>query len=83
MCPDLPGEGKTKLGVETPIAYGDPTKFQGDRVMIGGFRGKIIPVTQTWLKLGAGCLPPAEYNNMSIAPVPEHILGIDGVWLSR
>ena len=39
-------------------------------------RGKMIPVTQTWLKLGVGHLPPREYRR-SIAPIPEYILGID------
>jgi len=42
--------------VETPTIYGDPTKFNGDRVMIGGFVGQTIPVTQT--RLGLGCPRP-------------------------
>ena len=66
-------------GMETSIIYRDPTKFDGDRVMIGGFGGQTIPVTQTWLKLGIGCLPPREYK-VSIAPVQEYILGIDILW---
>ena len=36
-------------GEETSIIYGDLTKFNGDRVMIGGFGGQTVPVTQTWL----------------------------------
>jgi len=48
-------------GVETTITYGDLNKFNGDRVMIGGFGGQNIPVTQTWLELGVRCLPPQEY----------------------
>ena len=39
----------------------------------------MIPVTQTWLKLGVGHLPPLKYK-VSIAPVPEYILGIDILW---
>jgi len=66
-------------GEETTIIYGDLTKFNGDRVMIGGFGGQTVPVTQTWLKLGVGCLPPWEYK-VSIAPVQEYILGIDILW---
>ena len=62
-------------GEETSIIYGDLTKFNGDRVMIGGFGGQTVPVTQTWLKMGVGCLPPWEYK-VSIAPVQEYILGI-------
>lgn len=63
------------MGTETSIIYGDPTTFHGDRVMIGGFGGKTIPVTQTWLKLGVGHLPPWKCEK-SVAPVPEYILGI-------
>ena len=63
-------------GAETSIIYGDPNKFHGNRVMIGGFGGQTIPVTQTWLKLGVGRLPPREYK-VSIAPVQKYILGID------
>lgn len=59
-------------GAETSIIYGDPTKFNGDRVMICGFGGQTIPVSQTWLKLGVGCLPHWEYK-VSIAPFPEYI----------
>ena len=66
-------------GAETSIIYGDPTKFNGDRVMIGGFGGQTVPVTQTWLKLGIGRLPPREYK-VSIAPIQEYILGIDILW---
>ena len=66
-------------GAEPSIIYGDPTKFSGDRVMIGGFGGQTVPVTQTWLKLGVGRLPPREYK-VSIAPVQEYILGIDILW---
>ena len=65
--------------VETSIIYGDLTKFNGDKVMICGFGVQTIPVTQTWLKLGVGCLPPRE-RKISIAPVPEYILGIDILW---
>uniref|UniRef100_A0A669QJJ3 ribonuclease H n=1 Tax=Phasianus colchicus TaxID=9054 RepID=A0A669QJJ3_PHACC len=66
-------------GAETSIVYRDPTKFDGDRVVIGGFGGQTTPVTQTWLKLGVGRLPPREYK-VSIAPVQEYILGIDILW---
>jgi len=45
-------------GAETSNIYGDLIKFQGDRVMIGGFTGQTIPVTQTWLRLGVGHLSP-------------------------
>ena len=64
---------------ETSIIYGDPTKFNGDRVINSGFGGQTIPVTQTWLKFGVGPLPPQEYK-VSITPVPEYILGIDILW---
>ena len=47
--------------------------------MTGGFGGQPIPVTQTWLKLGAGRLPAWEYKE-SIAPAQEYILGIDILW---
>ena len=63
-------------GAETSIIYGDPNQFSGSKAMIGGFGGQMIPVTQTWLKLGVGRLPPREYK-VSIAPIPEYILGID------
>ena len=46
------------MGMETSIIYGYPTTFQGNKVMIGGFAGQTIPVTQMWLKLGVGHLPP-------------------------
>ena len=49
------------MGAETLIIYGDPTKFHAARMMIAGFGGQTIPVTQTWLKLGVGHLPPQEY----------------------
>jgi len=65
--------------VETSVIYGDPTKSDGDRVMIGGFGGQTVPVTQTWLKLRVGHFPLWEYK-VSIAPVPEYILGIDILW---
>lgn len=39
----------------------------------------MIPVTQTWLKLGVGYLHPQEYN-VSIALIQEYILGIDILW---
>ena len=42
--------------------------------------GQTIPVTQTWLKLGVGRLPPQEYK-VSIAPVQEYILGLDILWV--
>lgn len=45
-------------GAEASIIYGDTTKFNGDRVMISGFRGQTIPVTLTWLKWGGGWVPP-------------------------
>jgi len=45
-------------GVETSIIYEDPTKFKRDRVVLGGFGGQIIPVTQTWWKLGVGFSHP-------------------------
>ena len=60
-------------GVEASIIYGDLTKFDGDRAMIGGFGGQTIPVTQTWLNLGVEHLQPWEYK-VSIAPVKEYIL---------
>ena len=66
-------------GAETSIVYRDPIKPDRDRVMIGGFGGQTIPVTQTRLKLGVGRLPPREYE-VSIAPVQEYILGIDILW---
>ena len=66
-------------GEETSIIYGDLTKFNGDRVMIGGFGGQTVPVTQTWLKLRIRRLPPREYK-VSNAPVQEYILGIDILW---
>jgi len=53
-------------GAETSIIYGDLTKLNGDRVMIGGFGGQTIPVTQTWLKVGVRHLPLWEYK-VSIA----------------
>ena len=46
-------------GAETSIIYGDPNQFSGSKAMIGGFGGQMIPVTQTWLKLGVGRLPPS------------------------
>lgn len=69
-------------GMETSVVYSDPTKFQGERVMIGGFVGQTIPVTQTWLKLGVFC--PRSVNCL-LPPVPEYILALTfyGVWLSR
>ena len=66
-------------GAETSLIYGDPTEFNGDRVLIGGFGGQTIPVTQTRLKLGVERLLPQEYK-VSIAPVPEYILSIDILW---
>ena len=66
-------------GAETSIIYGDLTKFNGDRVMIGGFGGQTVPVTQTWQKMGVEDLPPWECK-VSIAPVQEYILGIDILW---
>ena len=35
-------------GAETSRIYGDLTKFNGDRMMIGGFGGQTVQVTQTW-----------------------------------
>lgn len=66
-------------GVETLIIYGDLTKFHVDKMMVGGFGGQTIPVTQTRLKLRVGHLPPQEYK-VSTAPVPEYILGTDTLW---
>ena len=66
-------------GTEISIIYGDLTKLNGDRVMIGGFGGQTIPVTQTWLKFGVAHLPPPEYK-VSIALVQEYILGMDILW---
>ena len=66
-------------GAETSIIYGDPTKFDGKRVMIGGFGGQTISVIQTWLKLGLGFFPPREYK-VSITPAQAYILGIDILW---
>jgi len=66
-------------GAETSIIHGHPTKFNSNRVVIGGSGGQTVPVTQTWLKLGVGCLPPREYK-VSIVPVQEYILGIDILW---
>ena len=66
-------------GAQTSIMYGDLTNFDGDRVMIGGCGVQTISVTQTWLKLGVGHLPPQEYK-VSIATVQEYILGIDILW---
>jgi len=48
--------------------------------MIGGFGGQTIPVTQTWLRLGLGHLRPWHYK-VSVAPVPEYILGTDILWV--
>lgn len=66
-------------GAETPGIYSDPTEFSGDRVMIGGFEGRTIPVTQAWLQVGVGHLLPREYE-VSVASVPEYILGKDILW---
>lgn len=63
-------------GMETSIVNSDPNKFQRERAMISAFGGQTIPVTQTSLKLGVGHLPLQEYK-ISIAPVPEHMLGTD------
>jgi len=65
---------------ETSVIYGDPTECQGDKMMIGGFGGQTIPVTQTWLRLGLGHLRPWHYK-VSVAPVPEYILGTDILWV--
>ena len=67
------------VDIETSIIHGDLARFDGDRVMIGGFGGQTIPVTQTQLKLGVGHLPPWEYE-VSFAPVQEYILGIGILW---
>lgn len=47
----------------------------------------MIPVTQTWLKLGVGCLcpppppPPIPWEyRISVAPVQGYILGMDILW---
>lgn len=64
------------VDMETSIIYGDPTLFNGNRVMIDDLGGQTILVTHTWLKFGVGYLPPQEYK-VSIAPIQEYILGID------
>jgi len=66
-------------GAETSIIPEDLTKFNSSRVMIGGFGGQTVPVTQTWQKMGVEDLPPWECK-VSIAPVQEYILGIDILW---
>ena len=66
-------------GAETSIIPEDLTKFNSSRVMIGGFGGQTVPVTQTWQKMGVGRLPPWECK-VSIAPVQEYILGIAILW---
>jgi len=43
---------RVDTGAETSIIYGDPNQFSGSKAMIGGAGGQMIPVTQTWLKLG-------------------------------
>ena len=48
-------------GGEISIIYGDPNQSSGSKAMIGGFGVQMIPVTQTWLKLGVGHLSPQEY----------------------
>lgn len=61
------------------IIYGNLSRFLGTHTVTEGFGGKMISVTQTWLKLGVGHLPSWEYK-VSIAPNQEYILGIDILW---
>lgn len=63
-------------GAEMSIVHCDLSKFPSTQAIIGGYGGKMIPVMQTWLKLGVGCLPPQEYR-VSILPIQEYILDID------
>lgn len=39
----------------------------------------MIFITQSWLKLGVGGLPPQQYR-VSITPVPDYILEINILW---
>lgn len=64
------------VGAKVSTFFGDPSRFLGTFAIIEGYEGKVIPVTQMWLKLGVGCIPPQEYE-VSIAPIQEYILGID------
>lgn len=59
-------------GAETSTIYVNPSWFPGTHTVIGGFGGTMISVTQTWLKLGVGHLPPQEYK-VSIVPTQEYI----------
>lgn len=63
-------------GAEASIMYGDPKQFSGTKAKIGVFRGQVIPVTQNMVETGGWASIPWEYK-MSIAPVPEYILGTD------
>lgn len=47
-------------GAEMSIVHCDLSKFPSTQAIIGGYGGKMIPVMQTWLKLGVGCLLPRE-----------------------
>jgi len=67
------------MGAEMSIIYADLTKFQGGGVMIGKFQAQTIPVTQTWLKLRVGHLPPWGYK-VFVAPVLVYILGLGIQW---
>jgi len=67
------------VGAKVSTFFGDPSRFLGTFAIIEGYEGKVIPVTQMWLKLGVGCIPPQEYE-VSIAPIQEYILGIDILW---
>ena len=63
-------------GAETSIIHGDQNQFSDTTAMIGGFVGQIIPVTDTWLKLGVGNLPP-RIRRTTCCLVPGYIMGID------
>ena len=64
---------------ETSIINGDPNTFLGTKAMTGRFGGQMISVTQTWVKLGIGHLPPWGCR-VFITPIPEFILGVDILW---
>ena len=66
-------------GEETSVIYGDPTKFNGDRVMICIFGGTDHSSQPNMVETGGWEYTPQEYN-VSIAPVQEYILGIDILW---
>ena len=66
-------------GEETSVIYGDPTKCNGDRVMICIFGGTDHSGHPNMVETGGWEYTPQEYN-VSIAPVQEYILGIDILW---